>query len=115
MQVEPAQAQAMFVRDIAPDLHKLRGFALYRNKPGSLAFGDGRDLRTYALGEQGPGIRGPGVFMRRLSERRITVAFTAEATGTRVTLKGGAERDVRNALERLGEPGQWPDTADPPE
>jgi hypothetical protein len=94
MPVEPTQAQAMFVTDIAPELHKLRGFSLYKDVPGMLAFGDGRNLSG---GE--PGVAGePALWMRRLSERRIRVSFTAEPPGTRVTLRGGAERDVRDAL-----------------
>jgi hypothetical protein len=112
MQVEPARAQAMFVRDISPDLHKLRGFSLYKNEPGTLGFGDERDLTAYSVGERGRGMPGVSPLMRRFAERRIRVEFTAEPTGTRVTLRGGAERDVRDALVRLGEPGQWPDTAD---
>jgi hypothetical protein len=112
MPIEPEQAQAMFVRDIAPELHKLRGFSLYKNKPGRLAFGDGRDLSVHE-----PGVDGeePARWMRRLSERRISVSFTAEPPGTRVTIKGGAERDARDALAKLGEPARWPETAAPPD
>ncbi len=106
MPVAPARAQAMFVRDIAPALHRLRGFSLYENVPGRLAFGDGRDLPVAEVG-----VLGPPRWMRRISERRITVTFTAEATGTRVIVKGGAERDARDALQQLGEPGRWPENA----
>jgi hypothetical protein len=111
MRFEPAQSQAMFVRDIAPELHKLRGFSLYKNEPGTLRFGDGRDL---SVAEPGVGMREPFRWMRRLSERRIRVSFAPEPPGTRVTLKGRAESDAHNALALLGEPGHWPETAEPP-
>jgi hypothetical protein len=103
MSMEPAQAQEMFVRDLAPELHKAAGFSLYKNKPGELAFGDERDLSTGSSRSEVSG------WMRRLAERRIRVTFAAEPPGTRVTLKGGIERDVRRMLLKLGEPGHWPD------
>jgi hypothetical protein len=104
----------MFVRDIAPELHRLRGFSIYRNDPGRLALGDGRDLSTADWGMRYRGKAGPGRWMRRFSERHIRVTFTAEPPGTRVTLTGGAERDAREALRKLGELGHWPNTATPP-
>jgi hypothetical protein len=39
--VSPELAQEMFVRDIAPDLHRDQGFTLYEQEPGHLAFSDG--------------------------------------------------------------------------
>lgn len=115
MHVQPAAAQAMFVRDIAPGLHRLRGFSVYRDEPGELALGDGRELATYSVGERGGAVQGPGRIMRRLTERRIHVRFEALPEGTRVRVRGGAEADVRKALGSLGQPGQWPETAPPPD
>ncbi len=37
----PDVAQAMFVRDIAPDLARDRGFEITRERPGELVFSDG--------------------------------------------------------------------------
>jgi len=41
MDVPPEQGQAMFVRDLVPDLHKDGGFVLYNEGPGLLEFSDG--------------------------------------------------------------------------
>jgi hypothetical protein len=114
MRQEPGDAQAMFVRDIAPDLHRLRGFTLYKNEPGELAFGDGRDLVAYNIGERGGAVMGPSRLMRRLTERRVRASFDAVPEGTLVTLRGGAEGDVCKALALLGQSGQWPEKAPSP-
>jgi hypothetical protein len=37
----PGRAQELFVEDVAPALHKLGGFVLYKQQPGRLAFSDG--------------------------------------------------------------------------
>jgi hypothetical protein len=110
--LEPEQAQAMFVRDIAPDLRRLGGFVLYKNEHGCLAFGDERDL---PVAEMGLGAATePSRWMRRLVERRIRVTFESEPPGTRVTLRGSSPRDVRAALRKLGAPDHWPSTAPRP-
>lgn len=49
--------------------------------------------------------------LRRLSSRKLTVTFSAEEGRTRVRIAGSAERRVRDALSRLGEPGGWPERA----
>lgn len=54
--------------------------------------------------------------LRGAVSRRITVSFEAEAAGslTRVEIRGSAPRAVRGPLSRLGDPGEWPETADRP-
>jgi hypothetical protein len=52
--------------------------------------------------------------LRRLTARHIKVRFEPEATGTRVTLSGSAEKVVANGLDKLGLQGHWPETADRP-
>ncbi len=49
--------------------------------------------------------------LRRISSRRITVEFRPRGAGTEVTIDGKADRRVRDALTRLGEPGRWPERA----
>ncbi len=156
MGVAPAQAEAMFVRDIAPELHRDRGFSLERQAPGRLVFSDGvvdpgqvfdaeeaateetdadarsADAPSLVADSEAPPTtkaatlrpsRGANMpvaksrfygALRRLTGRQINVDFEAEPTGTRVTLSGSAQRDIRDALSRLGQPGHWPATADEP-
>ena len=52
--------------------------------------------------------------LRGAVSRRIVVRFSAEEAATRVDLSGSAPRELRDALKRLGEPGQWPESADRP-
>ena len=52
--------------------------------------------------------------LRGAVSRRIVVRFSAENSATRVDLSGSAPRELRDALKRLGNPGQWPETADQP-
>jgi hypothetical protein len=107
MQEAPEQAQARFLSDIAPDLQRLGGFALYKQQPGRLAFSDGR-VDSTAI-EEGT-IHAP---LRRVFAHRIRVDFQAAGAGSRVTLRGGTTRDIRRAIGRLGEPGRWPEQTEP--
>ncbi len=50
--------------------------------------------------------------LRRLSSRTLKISFRAEEGRTRVRIEGSAERGVRDALNRLGTPGQWPQSAE---
>ncbi|HXD54759.1 MAG TPA: hypothetical protein VN618_08405 [Solirubrobacteraceae bacterium] len=56
--------------------------------------------------------------LRGAMSRRVTVRFEAEAAAAKsrtwVEIRGSAPRPVRDALSRLGEPGEWPETADRP-
>ncbi len=101
MRVSPERAQEMFIRDIAPELHRAGAFSLYRQRPGSLAFSDGL-VSAYEDG-------GLYSFLRRALSRRIKVSFQPDGAGTVVALNGGAGRNIRDALDRLGQPGHWPE------
>jgi hypothetical protein len=152
MEVAPEQAQAMFVRDIAPDLAKDAELALFKERPGSLEFvprvdAGNQDFDPVAIADpdvvghgeedEEPDVRRQGsraestifttapgrvvgnrasVFseLRRWGGPRLTVRFAPAADGTVVTLKGSIDRDVRDALARLGTPGHWPATAGDP-
>jgi len=109
MQVPPEKAEEMFVRDLAPELAKDRGFHITREDPGHLVFSDvpletpGLDLR-----------RGAAVEEIDLIARHIRVEFTPEGSGTLVKLHGHAEKDIRDAIDKLGTPNHWPEIADRP-
>jgi hypothetical protein len=98
------QAQERFKNEVGPQLHRVGEFALCRNQPGTLIYSDGvvdpvafggRDGYDYSI-------------LRRLTARRLRVSFEPVATGTTITIRGHAERTIRDAINRLGEPGQWP-------
>lgn len=152
IEVAPERAQAMFVRDIAPDLAKDAELALFKEHPGKLEFlprvDTGNedfdavevadpDVVGHKEEDEEPDVRRvsdrasssifqtePGrvvgnrasVFseIRRWGAPRLTVRFASAADGTVVTLKGSIDRDVRDALARLGTPGHWPATAHDP-
>jgi hypothetical protein len=129
-----AEAQAMFVRDIAPELARDRDFEVVRERPGELIFSDGvpadsgqleqdleepmEDRRDPVAEVSAPGWRfnaflGPDNLAGVLP-RHICVEFTDDGAGTRVRVHGHVERDVCHALEELGTPQHWPETADLP-
>jgi hypothetical protein len=133
------QAQAMFVRDIAPELAKDRDFQIAHERPGQLVFSDGIATagdeqsvleegthedepwaRIPALGSRWPGRfvlsvdRGAGENLAAVLPRHIRVDFTPEGVGTRVHVHGHVEHDIRHALELLGTPRHWPEIADQP-
>jgi hypothetical protein len=153
MDVPPEQAQAMFVRDIAPDLAKDGGFQPAHEKPGLLLYSDAlgnfgaefdpeevadpdvvgheeeddepevtaaeesHEIRLGAIGiEPNVQYRDPTLYaaLRRLTARHVKVQFEAEGGGTRVTISGSAEHDIRRGLDELGTQGHWPETADQP-
>jgi hypothetical protein len=110
MQMAPEQAQALFASDIAPELHRAGGFVRYKEEPGYLAFSDGivdpmafagRDGFDYSM-------------LRRLLAHRIKVDFVQEVAGTRVTVRGSAALEIRDAINRLGQAGHWPSNRDDP-
>jgi len=105
MRETPERAQWRFREDIAPGLHREAGFSLCDESPGCLSFSDGITASTEFAGSDVGSYEG----LRRAFARRIKVAFELEGTGTKVTIRGHVERDVRSALELLGRPGHWPD------
>jgi hypothetical protein len=156
MACEPDVAQAMFERDILPELQRGRQFRLYRDVPGFMGFSDGIvdidrvfepvqaagpvDARRREEGTPGrnggssagahggqrpgrsAGVLAPNVVrrrpwlyvtLRRLSSKRIKVRFTEQPTGTLVRIRGSAGRATARGLNRLGEPGRWPASAEP--
>jgi uncharacterized protein YndB with AHSA1/START domain len=110
MQVPPDKAEEMFVRDLAPELAKDRGFHITHEQPGHLVFSD--------VPVESPGgldtPRGASVEEIDLFARHIRVEFTPEGTGTFVKLHGHAEKDIRDAIDKLGTPDHWPEIADRP-
>ncbi len=50
MDVPPAKAQEMFLRDIVPDLHRDAGFWLYREEPGELRLSDADPMVSHGVG-----------------------------------------------------------------
>jgi hypothetical protein len=125
--LSPEQAQGRFVGDIGPELHQKAGFVLLREKPGHLVFSDGvRDAVPFAdrTGPDRTGLdhslaRETSVFvgrdggeyslLRGLLAHRIKVDFEADGSGTRVAVRGAAARDIRHAIDLLGQPGHWPE------
>jgi hypothetical protein len=128
MPYPPEQAQALFVRDVAPAFAQAGEFVLYEEEPGELHFSEGNVATGAAhpgeaplFGEAQLETRGvparaqkPTSGMARGFARHIKVEFTPDGDGTRVEIKGRAERDVRDAIDRLGTPGHWPETAENP-
>jgi uncharacterized protein YndB with AHSA1/START domain len=115
MQVAPETAQAMFVRDITPDMHRVRGFVLVHEEPGHLVYSDDLPDPIDTIGAQDQRLDALPYLAGPLSRgRHVRVAFTSTTTGTSVEISGHAERDLHDALERLGTPGHWPETAGEP-
>jgi hypothetical protein len=138
----PELAQAMFVRDIAPELAQDRDFQITRERPGQLVFSDGEPSGSEVVD---PGLGGStqeredseasdaplgggarNLFMQNVNARsapddlpglfarHVHVDFTPEGAGTRVRLHGHLERDVCHGLKLLGTPQHWPEIADQP-
>jgi hypothetical protein len=124
----PEVAQAMFVRDIAPELAKDRGFQIAREDPGRLVFSDGTVpsaaldtlLEGAAQGHDEPwnepsrSEARAGDNLAEVLPRHIRVDFTPEGSGTSVHVHGHVEHDVRHGLELLGTPQHWPEIAGRP-
>jgi hypothetical protein len=105
----PQEAKEQFQMDIGPGLRREGGFRVAQDESRRLLYSDGvvslepaplggslDDWNSYAR-------------LRRLFARRIEVEFAPEGAGTRVSLRGKAERDICAALSKLGSPGQWPE------
>ena len=140
MSETPQEAQAMFVRDIAPELAQARDFQIAHARPGELTFSDGAGPMALGLvgdaeaamdGGREPGIRpveqvtleptAPGGELdayvgsddlEGVFARHVRVEFTPAQDGTEVhNLHGHVERDLKHALEKLGTAQHWPATA----
>jgi hypothetical protein len=110
MPVPPGKAENMFVRDLAPELARDRGFHITHEQPGRLVFSDVPTESPYGLDIRD----GSALEEIDLFARHIRVEFTPAGTGTRVRLHGHAERDIRDAIDKLGTPNHWPEIGDRP-
>jgi hypothetical protein len=142
MSGNPDAAQALFMRDIEPELARAGRFHLVREHPGGLVFDDAlteEDADAVEL-QPGPGdeeqltddpraaagdivaggLTGKLTAPRPLGpggdllSRHLHVDFSAGDSGTVVRVHGRARRALRDALKRLGTTGHWPETADRP-
>jgi catechol 2,3-dioxygenase-like lactoylglutathione lyase family enzyme len=130
----PTQALARFRDELGPELHRKTGFGLHKEAPNSLLYMDGlydasptdagedldRDLGLPGEGEDEAtydiplGLRtGIGSFgsqdgLGEIGAHHLRVEFTPQADGTLVHVHGHAPRDLRHAIDLLGQPGQWP-------
>jgi len=124
MSEPPDRALQRFRDELGPELRHNAGFVLQNETAGRLRYSDGivdpRELEHFAGVDPGAHIRAgfrrrrdAGLYrwLRRSSARRIQVEFAAEGLGTRVTVRGRAPRNVRDAIGRLGQPGRWPQIA----
>jgi hypothetical protein len=103
------QAKEQFQMDIGPGLRREGSFRVAQDESRRLMYSDGVvPLEPAPLGRS-PGDWNTYARLRRLLARRIEVEFAPEAAGTRVTLRGKAERDICAALGKLGGVGQWPE------
>jgi hypothetical protein len=102
LSLSPEQAQQQFVEHVVPSLHRLGDFVRSHEEPGLIAFTDGiRDPVDFPNSGGGD-----YVLLRRMTAHRLKVTFEAEGVGTRVSIRGGATRDVRRAINRLGMPAE---------
>lgn len=126
MQEAPEQAQQRFEEELGWELHRDEGFVAVREQPGEIDYSDGvideradeQALPDGPLTASGGlvGHRGPTISayagLRELLAHRIKVELTADGEGTLVRIHGHAEGRLRDAIERLGTPGHWPELRD---
>jgi hypothetical protein len=99
----PSGRRRGFANDIGPELHRIGGFVLQKEEPGHLVFSDGIVDPVAFAGRDGLDY---SLFRRALSHR-IKVDFDPDGSGTKVAIRGGAGRGIREAIDRLGQPGHW--------
>jgi hypothetical protein len=125
MSLAPAQAQTMFVDEIAHELHAKAGLAMCKDEPGDVRFNDGDvDINSLPIaGGDNVGLyrglgRGRGASndvelytgLRELTGHHLLVSFMPDGTGTTVRIHGHVEHKLRDAIDKLGQPGCWPET-----
>ena len=109
MQLPPEQAQAMFVDEIAHELNAKAELAMCSDEPGRVSFNDGVvDIDTLPIARSDDTELYTG--LRELTGHHLHVDFSADGAGTKVRMHGHVEHDVCGALERFGQPGEWPET-----
>jgi hypothetical protein len=131
MDYPPEQAQALFLRDVGPALAQDAEFVLQHEHPGELLFSEGdlglppgpldeglpfgnKELASADVAAAGFGHLGTPDGLARAFAAHIKVEFTADGQGTQVEIKGHAEHKLRDAIDRLGTTGHWPETVNDP-
>ncbi len=131
MDYPPEEAQALFLRDVGPALAADAEFLLQHEHPGELLFSEGdlglspgpldeglpfgnREIDAAEFSASRARYRGPPDGLARAFAAHIKVEFTADGEGTLVEVKGHTERKLRDAMEKLGTAGHWPETANDP-
>jgi hypothetical protein len=127
MALPPAQAQELFNEDVASELARQDEIEIVREEPGLIVLNDDdwhpASWRSEYHEEQerpeGPLSANEVLRAESVSEREpvlpihpgkgLRIEFHAEGDGTDVRIRGHAEKSVREALERLGTPGHWPE------
>jgi hypothetical protein len=110
MQEAPEEAQARFVIELGPALHRM-GFLLQAEEPGHL------DFRVRYMG----GLLFLSIWTamfwlsRKALGHHIEVDFDPDDSGTKVTLSGRTGGDVRGDINVLGRRGHWPENMDDPD
>lgn len=93
----PEQTQAWFVRDVAPELHRIGGFGLDKEMRGCLFFSD-RPTEPVAFAG------GDGLDYGLLGStfpHRLRVTFSSNEDGTKVIVHGRAVREIRDQIHNL--------------
>jgi hypothetical protein len=108
MREPPAAARRRLEEELGWELRRKRGFALVSQEPLRLGYSDGGS-GTWAFAGR-PRRLGLYRRLRELTARRVEISLAAEGEGTRVRVRGHADRALCRSLERLGTPGRWPET-----
>jgi hypothetical protein len=106
MSEAPEQAQAMFVAEIVPELHRKAELAMCDDEPGHVLFSDGIVDPVILRGGKDAGLYS---VLREISGHHLHVDFEPEGVGTKVRIHGRVERKVRDGIELFGQPGRWPE------
>ncbi len=110
MQQAPERAQAMFVDEIAPELHRKAELAMCKDEPGHVLFNDGIvDIADVPVGGRSNDVALYSA-LREVSGHHLHVDFEPEGSGTKVRIHGHVEREIRDGIDRFGLPGHWPET-----
>ncbi len=120
MDEPPPAAQERLEDEIGWELHRDEGFVLVKDTPGELRYSDGSvdrgsDETAFPAPDGAParlGFRDDMPLysaLREIASRRIQVELTPDRTGTLVRIHGHGEGRLRDAVERLGTPGHWPE------
>jgi len=131
MDYPPEQAQALFLRDVGPAIAQDAEFLLQHEHPGELLFSEGdlglppgpldeglpfgnREIDSAEVSAARGRLQGRPDGLARAFAAHIKVEFKPDGEGTRVEIKGHAEHELRDAIDRLGTSGHWPETANDP-